>query len=101
MALYSLLREYPQLRPYWYAALALLAVIGVALILWDGKTQVAKGRRIAAKKQERQRQQQRALAGEGPAAGTTAITLDAGSEEVSEGVAGGGTQQRRPRKMVS
>ena len=99
MPMYSLLREYPWLRPYWYAALGILAVAGVMMILWDGRTQVAKGRRRAAKLQQQQRQKQRTLA-EGGATAGTAVTVDAGSEDKADGREG--TQLRRPpRKAVS
>ena len=95
--MYSLLREYPWLRPYWYATLAVIALLGVLLILWDGKTQVDRGRRRAAQLQQKERQ--RALKQPGTAAGP-AITLHTDGGEATEG--GGTTQQRRPqRKAVS
>jgi len=95
--MYSLLREYPWLRPYWYAALALLALLGVAMILWDGKTQVDKGRRVAAKKQERLRAEWLARR-----AGAADTAVRVGTDNAEEMDGGSGAQQRRPpRKTVS
>ena len=95
--MYSLLREYPWLRPYWYATLAILALFGVLMILWDGKTQVDKGRRRAARLQQKQRQQR--LAAQDGTGTEASVVVDAGgSETVAEG---GGTQQRRPPRKTS
>ena len=96
--MYSLLREYPWLRPYWYATLACLALAGVLMILWDGKTQVEKGRRRAARLQQKQRQQ-RLAAEEGGVPGT-AVTVDSSGGERA-GADGVAQQRRAPRKTAS
>jgi len=98
--MYSLLREYPWLRPYWYATLAVIALAGVLMILWDGKTQVAKGRARAAQLQRKQKQQALAAAAQEGGTAGTAVTVDSSSGERVDG--SGVAQQRRPaRKTVS
>ena len=54
MSMYAVLRDHPWVRSYWYVGLGCVFVVGLAFVLFDGYTQVNKGKRRAARRAQKQ-----------------------------------------------
>ena len=51
--MFAVMRDYPWLKTYWYIGLGAVFVVGVAFVLFDGYTQVNKGRRRAVRRAQK------------------------------------------------
>jgi hypothetical protein len=92
MSLFAVMRDYPWLKGYWYLALGALLLFGIALVLLDGYTQVSRGKKMAARKQQRLRQSQTAEEGR------TASAVHAGAASADVSDADGSSRLRRSRR---